>query len=193
MAIEAVFQSLSTAFGAMRDALQSLGLTVIEDRPLHDEVLLVERLGNIVDDLRGWTEEGCASALEAQKAIAHPPDLHHARRALGAANERFIRLEYRFFSEAVTYETINGLRRFGRQRGSEWLGWSTSVMQALDACRAPLRALDDAFLQTWQELCERLAARSVSMQTTNIGQQISAPARRARMRTAGTSAKDEFS
>ena len=54
----------------------------------------------------------------------------------------------------------SALRRFGQGRGREWLGWHRSVVQALDACRAPLRALDEAFLHTWQELAERLVTRS---------------------------------
>jgi hypothetical protein len=193
MAIEASFLHLSSKFDAMREALQSLGLTVIEDRPRHDEVLLVERLGNVVEDLRGWTEEGLVSARAAQEAVAHPPDLHRARLGLGAANERFILLKYRFFGEAVAHETIDGLLRFGRQRGREWLSWSRSVVQALDACRDPLRSLDQAFLQAWQELGERLGARSVSLQTTNIGQQISTSASRpAGMSAARARVRDEI-
>jgi hypothetical protein len=169
MAIEAVFEQLATAFNAAREALQSLGLTVIEDRPPHDEVLLVERLANLVDDLRGWAEEGCASARIARDAVAHPPDLQRARQALGLAHERFILVKYRFFDEAVTHRTIEALARFGHQRGREWLGWAKSVVLALDACRAPIRALDEALLQAWKEFGERLGTRSVSLQTTNIG------------------------
>src|SRR5580704_2998123 len=105
MAIEAVFLHLTSTFEAMRDALQSLGLTVIEDRPPRNEVLLVERLGNLVEDLRGWGEEGLASAVQARVAVTHPADLHRARNALGVANERFILLEYRFLGEAVAYDT----------------------------------------------------------------------------------------
>jgi hypothetical protein len=178
MAIEAAFLHLVAKFDAMRDALHSLGLTVIEDQPRRDQVLLVERLGNLVEDLRGWAEEGLVSAVEAREAVAHPPDLHRACRGLGAANERFILLEYRFLDEAVTYDLIDGLMRSSRQRGREWLSWSRSVVQALDASRAPLRALDEAFLAAWQELGERQGARSMSVQTTNIGQQISASAPR---------------
>jgi hypothetical protein len=193
MAIEAVFLHLTSAYAAIRDALHSLGLTVIEDRPPRDEVLLVERLGNLVEDLRGWTEEGCGAADEAQEAITHPADLHRARRALAQANDRLIVVEHRFFGEALSYDTTDALLRFGRQRGGEWLGWSKSVVQALEACRTPLRALDEACLQAWQELGERLGARSVSLQTTNIGQQISAPlGRRAGLDAASDRRKDEF-
>jgi hypothetical protein len=175
MALEAAFQQLATAFNTVREALQSLGLTVIEDRPPRDEVLLVERLGNLVDDLRGWTEEGCASAAIARDVVAHPPDLQRAREALALAHERFLLLEYRFFDEAVAHRTINALLRFGHQRGGEWLGWTKSVVLALDFCRAPIRALDVALLQAWKEFGERLGARSVCPQTTDIGQQAASP------------------
>lgn len=178
MAIELVFQQLATAFETVREMLQNLGLTVIEDRPPHGEILLVERLGNLVDDLRGWAEEGCASVGAARQAVAHPPDMQRVRQELGTAQARFLMLKYRFFEEAVTHRTIDALLRFGHQRGREWLGWTKSVVLALEACRAPLRLLDEALLQAWQELVERLGGRSLSVHTTNIGQQIAAaPAR----------------
>ena len=176
MPIEATFQNLVNKFGAAREAFESLRLTAIEDRPLRDEVLLVERLGNAVDDMQGWLEEAVAAAADAQKAVRHPLDGYRAREALALANERFIRLEYKFFSEGVSYEGISELMRFGRRGGREWLGWTGSVIQALDQCRAPLRELDEALLLGWQELSERLGASALSLQTTNIGQQISAAA-----------------
>jgi hypothetical protein len=178
MAIEVVFQQLATAFDAVREMLQNLGITVIEDRPPHGEVLLVERLGNLVDDLRGWAEEGCTCIVAARQAVAHPPDIQRVRLELGAAQEHFLSLKYRFFDEAMTHRTIDALLRFGQQRGREWLGWVKSVVLALEACRVPLRLLDEALLQAWKELVERLGSRSLSLHTTNIGQQIAAaPAR----------------
>jgi hypothetical protein len=179
MAIDAVFLNLTRKFDAMREALQSLALTAIEDRPARGEVLLVERLGNLVDDLRGWAEEAREAAGQASDALAHPADLNLGRRALSVANERFIRLEYRFFGEAVAHGSVSELRRFGRQGGREWLSWTGGVVQALDACRAPLRELDEAIFDAWQELGERLGARSLTVQTHNIGQQITTPAKRA--------------
>jgi hypothetical protein len=194
MAIEAAFTQLVTHFTAVRDALQSLSLTVIEDRPPQGELMLVERLGNLVEDLRGWTEEGYAAAVQARQAASHPPDLHRARHALGVSNERFISLEYRFYGEAVAHHMIGELLRLGSRRGPEWPGWCKSAVQSLDACRAPLRTLDESFLQTWQELAERLSSRSVSVQTTNIGQQISPPptARRSGARAEPSHIEDEF-
>jgi hypothetical protein len=178
VAIEGVFSNLTAAFDTLREAFHDLGLTVIEDRPPRGEVLLVERLGNLVDDLGGWTQESCASAAEAAQAIAHPPDLYRARRALGAANEGLLRVQFRFFGEAVSYDALEALLSFGRQRGREWAGWSKGVVQALDACRSPLRASSGACLQAWLELGERFG-RTLSLQNTTIGQHVSASPLRA--------------
>jgi hypothetical protein len=181
MAIEAVFLELTRKFDALCEALQSLALTAIEDRPQHGEVLLVERLGNLVEDLRGWAEEAREAAAQASDALAHPPDFNLGRRALGVATERFIHIEYRFFEEAVAHDAVNELLRFGRRSGGEWLSWTAGVVQALDGCRLPLRELDEALFRAWQELGERLGSRSLTVQANNIGQQIttSAPPRRA--------------
>jgi hypothetical protein len=176
VAIESMFQNLVSKLGAVREAFESLRLTAVEDRPPRDEVLLVERMGNIVDDLPGWLEEAVAAAGEAQSAVRHPLDGYRTRVALALANDRFIRVKDKFFCEGISYEQINELTAFGRRRGREWLGWTGSVIQALDQCRAPLCDLDEALLLCWQELSERLGASSVSVQTTNIGQQISAAA-----------------
>jgi hypothetical protein len=176
MAIEAAFQHLVEKFRAVREAFASLRLTAVEDRPLQDEVLLVERLANTVDDLIGWLDEAVAAAADGQRASRHPLDSYRAREALALANDRFIRLEYKFYSEGVSYEEVNELTRFGQGRGREWLGWTRSVIQALDQCRAPVRELDEALLHCWRELTERLGTGAVSVQTTNIGQQISAAA-----------------
>jgi hypothetical protein len=171
--IEATFQALTANFEALRDAVASLRLTVVEDRPPRNEVLLVERLGDAVEDLGGCLEEAAAAAAAALGAVAHPLDGHRARQALALAHERFIRAEYKLVFGLISAEQLEELARFGRRRGDEWLGWTGSVLQALEQCRVPLNEADEALLSAWQELSERLGAGSVSVQTTNIGQQIS--------------------
>src|SRR6202167_1719691 len=106
MAIEAVFANLLHKIEALREALLGLALTAIEDRPASGEVLLVERLGDTVQDLCGLCEGTREAANQARDAIAHPADFNLGRRALAAANQCFIRLEYRFFDEGAAPPTI---------------------------------------------------------------------------------------
>jgi hypothetical protein len=188
MTIEAAFQKLTAKLTMMREEFESLGLTVIEDRPANDQVLLVDRLGDLTTELCGWAEEALASAFKASQAAEHPANLHAARTALAEANLSVIRLEHRFFEDAIAHHAIDGLRRASRARGGEWLSWSQSVVQALNACRSPLRELDEMLLETWAELADRLGSRSVSVQTTSIGQQIAASPAAAARRMEGRAA-----
>jgi hypothetical protein len=179
VALEATFQDLVAKLGALREAVASLQITVIEDRPLSGAVLLVERLGNATDDLRGLVEQALAAAVEATTAVGNPPDSYRARNALANANRQFVCLEYKFLLEQLSSDHLNELRKLGRNHGREWHGWTGSVIDALTQCRAPVRDVDDAFLSSWQDLSERLGSGGVSVQTTNIGA-IAAPARQQR-------------
>jgi hypothetical protein len=172
MAIEPVVGNLLRKIEALRDALMGLALTAIEDRPASGEVLLVERFGDTVEDLRGLCEGIREAADQARDAIADPADFNLGWRALAAANQRFTRLEYRFFSEGAAHQTVSQLQLFGHERGREWLSWSGSAVEALESCRTPVRELDEAFLEAWREFGERLEARSVSVSATAVGQVI---------------------
>jgi hypothetical protein len=174
VAVETTFQDLVARLGALREAAESLQITVVEDRPLSGGVLLVERLGNAVDDLRGWVEESLVAAGCALAAVGNPLDEYTARTALANANRLFLRVEYKFLSEEMSCEQLHEVTKFGRRRGREWLGWSGSVIQALTQCRGLVHEVDDALLLAWQDLSERLGSAGVSVQTTSIGQQITA-------------------
>ena len=170
MAVETTFQDLAAKLSALREAVASLQITVVEDRPLTGGVLLVERLGDAVDDLRGQAEETLAAATEALKAVGNPLDEYRARNSLALANRQFIRLEYKLLVDEMFCDNLNELTKFSRQHGRQWLGWTGSVLHALAQCRGPLQDVDDALLLSWQDLSERLVGGGVSVQTTNIGQ-----------------------
>lgn len=172
MAIETTFTRLTAAISALREALQEVSLTAREYGPSPDELFLVQKLGDLLDDLRGWTEEGGAAAAKARQAVAHPPNLHQTRRSLDDAGERVMLVRNDFFDKVHCYEILDALTRFGHEGHGEWLGWTSSVQRGLDACREALRVLDTALLEAWQEFGERLATRTLSVQTTHIDQQI---------------------
>jgi hypothetical protein len=174
MAVETTFQDLVAKLRALREAVASLQITAVEDRPLSGSVLLVERIGDAADDLRGLAEESLAAADEALKAVGHPLNDYHARNSLASANRQFLQLEYKLLTDEMSAGHLNELTKFGRRHGREWLGWTKSVLQALDQCRKPDQDAGEAFLLCWQDLAERLGSGGVSVQTTNIGP-ISAP------------------
>jgi hypothetical protein len=175
VAVETTFQDLVVRVRALRDAVASLQITVVEDRPLKGGVLLIERIGNTVDDLRGLAEEALAAAAEALTAVGNPFDEYGARNALAEANRRFICLEYKFLADEMSRDHLNELAKFGRGHGHEWRGWTGSVLHALTQCRGPIHDVDDALLLAWQDLSERIGAGGVSVRTTNIGQISASP------------------
>jgi hypothetical protein len=173
MTIEATFQHLLANFGALREALQCLRLTAVEDRPLGDGVVLLDRIGEHIDDLNGWLEEGCEAAQQASNAVARPLDGPQAIQRLSQAHERFLQLEYEFFLGLASYPQIADLSKFARSRGGEWRAWSGTVKEALDQTARAVSELDHALLAAWQELAERVGTGAITVQTSNIGQQFS--------------------
>ncbi len=173
MTIEATFNSLLGNFGALRESLQNLRLTVVEDRPLREGVVIVDRMGDAIDDLSGWLEEGSEGARQAAKAANYPFDGPRAIQGLRDASTRFVRIREKFFFGLASYPQVADLIRLGKSRGREWRAWSGSVKEALDQTGRAISELDQVLLGAWQELAERVSASSVSVRTTNIGQQIS--------------------
>jgi len=175
MALERAFHELSVELRKLRDTFLGVRLTVIEDKPLRDEVALVDRFGDAIEDALGWVEEALAAAAEGEQAVASAPEMYRARRALTTCQESFNRLVQQFSSELVSCERLNELAGFGRRRGGEWRRWTNAVKEALEQCRQPLQDINQALFLCWQELAERLGVNSVSVQNTTIGQRISAP------------------
>jgi hypothetical protein len=66
--------SLLGNFGMVRESLQNLRLTVVEDRPLRAGVVIIDRMGDAADDLSGWLEVGSEGARQAAKAANYPFD-----------------------------------------------------------------------------------------------------------------------
>lgn len=173
MALEATFRELSVGLHHLHDALNALQLT-IGDQPAEDESALADGLETAALDMMGILHEARKAALNAQKAVNHPVDLDRARRALTICQKRFHRIEQLFASDLVSYEKLKELARLGNERRA-WLPWSNTVKQGIEACRQPLDQISKALSACWQELAERLGMLNISVQATNVGQQISVP------------------
>jgi hypothetical protein len=172
MTLEAAFEDLCTHLHKLREGLLGLRTTVVEDKPLEGDSVLVDVFGDAAEELLGWLDEALGAAGEGRKATMDPIDLARARRALTTCQGRFIRISHQFSSNLVPYERISELTRFGRRRKGEWHAWATGVKEALERCREPLYDVNLALFRCWQEIADRVGLSSVSMQTTAIGQYV---------------------
>jgi phage tail protein X len=155
MTLERAFQTLWVRLRAARDSLDSLRMTIVEDRPTEGDAALVDLLGDVTLDIHGFLEEALSAAEEGLFALSRDGDLDRARRALGVCQERYSRLFQRYATDLVRYERIADVARLGRERGGEWRGWARGVRAALDACTEPLFEANQALVACWQDLAER--------------------------------------
>jgi hypothetical protein len=177
VALERSFLDLDVHLRRLKDDLLGLRLTVVEDKPLRRGVVLVEQIGDTVEELVGWLEEALAAAAEGRGAVGQPVDLDRARRALTRCQERVHLIGQRFAAEIVSYERVEELSRFGRSRGGEWAAWVDVVRQTVGQCRPLLENANQALFFCSQELAERGGTTSVSVHATNVGQQFGSPGR----------------
>jgi hypothetical protein len=177
MALETAFRELFSELGKVYDTLVALRLTVVEDKPAKGDAALVDRLEDTILDLMGLLDEALKAARAGQKSVGSTPDLNGARRAMAICQERFSRIEQTFAVDLVSYETLKDLASLGSERGRDWLTWANLVKEEIEQCRQPLNGASKALAWSWQEIAERVGMTSVSVQTTNIGQKIVAPAR----------------
>ena len=174
MALEVAFEGLCAQYRQLRDSLQELRLTVAEDRPPDGAVALVDACEDTVEELLGWLEEARPAAAEAAHAARYPLDLQRAIRSLTIAQERFNRMSEKWM-EFASYEHITALTNFGQERLGAWLQWVESCKLGIHRTSLPIHRTRDALFACWREVTERVGVTSVSVQATNIGQQISVP------------------
>lgn len=173
MAMEATFRDLSVCLLHLHGSLKELQVT-LGDKPPDDESALADGVETAVLDMMGTLHEARKAAQNGQKAVGHPVDLDLARRALMICQERFHRIEQQFASDLVSYEKLKQLARLGKRRRA-WLPWSSALKQGIEQCRPYMEQTSAALASCWQELAERLGTMSISMQATNVGQQITVP------------------
>lgn len=173
MALETTFRELTVSLHHLHDALNDLYVT-LGDKPPEDESALADGFEAVILDLMGTLHETRRAALQARKAVGHPPDLDRARRMLATCQQRFHQFEQQFASDLVSYEKLKELARLATERRA-WVPWSNTVKQGIELCREPLQQASATLASCWQELAERLGTVNISMQATNVGQQITVP------------------
>lgn len=155
MSVTAIFHELDQQIQKLHEALLALRTTVREDHPRPGDHVLVERLGDSIEDLLGDVNELQTAVRNAQPADCQVVEWDRLCQALVAGQSRYNHVFRRYWSELAAYEQIAGLLRLGRERGGEWRPWSASVYQGLAYCQQPLFAVNEALFRSWREIADR--------------------------------------
>ena len=172
MSLEKTLESLRRQLALLQEAVSSLHVTAMEDKPVRGDAVLVDRLDNLLTDLSSTLEEADARVTQAIQGSQLNGRLDQTRMALLEIHGLLNEFTASYGGELAAYDPVQQLLEMGCERGREWKDWSRVIKTAIERCAAPMKAVARAIMECWGELADRLARHSVSVQATNIGQQI---------------------
>jgi hypothetical protein len=175
MALETVFTELYDKWTTLATQLEQLLWSIREAKPTEEEHTLTNRYEDAVTDMVSMCKDGITAVTELKERGDMVVNLPYVGRTLTTCQEKYNRIAYKFSAELVSYERIQELDRFARGRNREWRKWAKSLREELGRCQHPLYGVNQALFSCLQEISERLGFASVSVQATNIGQQIKVP------------------
>jgi hypothetical protein len=173
MALETTFRQLHGQLKRLKEMLDPLRCLLPED-PLNLEVALVQHLRESIETVSGWLDECVAESQAAQAAVESSTDLSRTRKALNRCQASFDQADGAFGAELLSYDKLREIARLGARRRGVWLIWSDNVKRDLEACRYELDVTRRAMTACWQELAEHAGRTNISVQTTSVGQRITA-------------------
>jgi hypothetical protein len=171
--LEAALDDLGKKLKELHDSIDAIGIAV-GDAPSSEPSAVVDRFKETVEELISRAGEARATAKRAREVTETTADLHRVRRALTSSQEDFHRILWTLYQEFLSYEKMAELARLASGRGKEWIPWSSLMKDVLDKQSEQLRSVSDAYFLCWQEIAERVGTMSVTVQVTNVGQQITA-------------------
>jgi hypothetical protein len=181
MSLDAALTTARDRILAVQDALLALRVTAVEDGPTGQESVLVDTLGDAVDDALGLAREAFTAAAEALHDAEPPFDAERVRIHLAACHDATARMLRRVLNDLYSPRRGDDLSRIAR-RGRQWRMWSETVRDAAERCVPPLIDALESLAACWRDVSER--SSMVSVHSTNVGQQITVPAATRPLRTA---------
>jgi hypothetical protein len=169
MTLETALKDVGAKWELLHDRLTEDLLWSITQTMPGEQHALATHYVDAATDLIG---EVNTALSDVRAAISEGANLGQTAQALARSQERFIRVNEQYSDRMASHTSLRRLRRFGRERKSGWQEWTVQVIKALDRCREPLHDLSRSLLRCLQEVTERVGLASVSVQATNIGQQI---------------------
>lgn len=171
MTLEAVFSELSAKWERLVEELEhGLLWSVTETKPDEEHALA----SHYVDGATDLVAIARAGLETCRPIAAAAPNLAQASKALLRCHEQYNALVELYHANLASYGRLRRLKRFGREKAA-WRDWAIHVCRALDHCRTPMDELNRTLFTCWQELTDRVGLGGVSVQATNIGQQITLP------------------
>ena len=175
MALETTIAQLVTSLTDLRDAIAHLQFAV-DARSLRVDHHLADRLEDrVLPDMKGSIEAALTAAAEAQTAAADAATVAAAGRQLMTCQRAFNALTRTAYNDLLAYAPVSELIDASQEHSPEWQVWTDGVMNAIDRCQQPMYDVEQALLLSWQEILERIGTTAISVQATNIGQQITVP------------------
>jgi hypothetical protein len=156
MTVQTALADLHQAVRELRDAADSLRVTVCEDAPEDGRTMHTDDMCEWALDLSG---AAATMALEFQAldgAVADRAATEGIATAIGA---RHIDFDERYAERVAAPEHVLEMRRLALGPDREWRGWTTAVADAIGDCRRPLAALRRALYDCWRELAQHPEVR----------------------------------
>jgi len=172
MSLETTFESLHNELCLLQEAVSSLHLTATEDKPVPGEIAVVIGLEDVVTDLVGTLEGALIYAAKGVQASKQDQASSELRTNLRNSHDLINRFARTFCTDLARHESMARLMQMGRERGKGWQRWAGVIKTGIEQCAVCLSDVQGAFLESWDELTEHLAAKGFSIRSTNIGQQI---------------------
>jgi hypothetical protein len=173
MALRRTLATLRVQLDEALSVVSELQVTV-KDEPSNGSAV-TDPFAYGADDMHGLLSEARATVDAVLRTEQQTSDLDRTSAAVGTCNELCLEVAEKL-DGLLAFDRIAALRRYGRERNGPWRTWTASLQEALEACRAPLTTLERTLLEAWQEIADRAVTTSVSVQTTNVGQQLTVPA-----------------
>lgn len=173
MALETTFRELFRQLKTVKETLDALRC-LLPDDPLNMEVALVQHLRESVDSVGGWLDDCLDQSQAALLRIGQPADLNQVRSGLTICQTSFDEAERTFSAELLSYDKLREIVMLGARRKGVWLIWSQNVKRDIDVCRHEMGLARKSLTSCWQELAAHAGMTNISVQATNVGQQITA-------------------
>jgi hypothetical protein len=188
MSLELAFELLSKRLESLRDEVEELRFNAADFFPPTDPSAKnnsdehkqrppspVETLGENAEAVKGDLHEALAAFRRALAAGRPPRDLQQAQAGLIDVSRYLNDAVDRFGKDIIEPMRLQVLSQMAGELSGEWPEWLVQIKSIIYTIRDRFLEVWRALCQCWEELADKLSSGAVSVRTTNIGQQITAP------------------